>query len=474
MMAKLNSSFPDIELTKAPTRNVASRLQLFFDEWLIDEMNGVDLRLHNPIPREALFDLNRPWEGPASGVGLVTMKEDDGYHMWYVGFTEGDRRRTGYAVSEDGVHWERPNRGLIEYDGSKENNLVMEPTVGHNLCPFRDDNPRSLDADQYKAISKGVGRDDGRATQFGFTSPDLLHWKPLDENPILVAPGDEPFPHFDSPNVAFWDAEREHYVAYMRGFLPPGYRSIRRSVSLDFRTWSKPEFINMGDSPPEQLYTNACTPYFRAPHIYVMFPNRYVPERTPFEKAKRVGISETVFMASRDGVNWDRRFMETFIRPGPDFYQWHKHSTMVGTGLFPTGPTEMSLYYVEHHGHPSVRLRRATLRTDGFVSVSSNYGGGEFITKTFTFTGNELAINYATSVGGTLRMEIQDGDGVPIEGYEASQSQEIYGDEIEHVVTWQDSSNVGALERRQVRLRFVMSREVDLYSLQFRNAQQTD
>jgi hypothetical protein len=27
-----------------------------------------------------------------------------------------------YAVSEDGLHWEKPNLGLVEYNGSKENN----------------------------------------------------------------------------------------------------------------------------------------------------------------------------------------------------------------------------------------------------------------------------------------------------------------------------------------------------------------
>ena len=459
-------------LPAAALRDVRSRLQLFFDEWLIDEMSGVSLQLHHPQPREILLELNRPWEGHVSGVGLWVLKEDSGYRMWYVGFTEpekgGDGRRTGYAESEDGINWQRPDLGLIEFKGSKENNLVMDYSTGWNLSVFKDDNPDSVEAEAYKAIT--VGRQaEGRAAIDGHTSPDGLHWKGLAENPILIAP-DDGYGAFDSPNVAFWDAEREHYVAYMRGHLPPGFRTIRRSVSLDFRTWSKPEEIDMGDAPPEHLYTNACTPYFRAPHIYLMFPNHYVPERTPFEEAVRPGVAETVFMASRDGVRWSRTFMEAFLRPGPDFNSWYKHNTMVGTGLFPTGPAEMSLYYVENHGHPSVRLRRGSLRTDGFISVSSPYGGGEFVTNPLTFTGDELAINYATSVGGTLGVEIQDREGMPIEGFELSQCAEIYGDEIERVVTWQNGSNVGALAGQPVRLRFVMTREVDLYSLQFRQA----
>lgn len=37
-------------------------------------------------------------------------------------------------------------------------------------------------------------------------------------------------------------------------------RSIRRSVFGDFRTWTELEFIDMGDTPLEHLYTNASTP----------------------------------------------------------------------------------------------------------------------------------------------------------------------------------------------------------------------
>ena len=50
---------------------------------------------------------------------------DGEYRMWYIGADDERRRHTGlYAVSEDGFNWERPNLGLTEVHGSKENNLV--------------------------------------------------------------------------------------------------------------------------------------------------------------------------------------------------------------------------------------------------------------------------------------------------------------------------------------------------------------
>ena len=160
--------------------------------------------------------------------------------------------------------------------------------------------------------------------------------------------------------------------------------------------------------------------------------------------------------------------MEAFIRPGPDTSNWYKHNMMAGVGVHPTGPAEISLYYVENHGHPSVRIRRASLRTDGFVSVGSGYGGGELLTRPVTFTGNELVVNYATSVAGTLRLELQDREGRVVDGYGLADCDEIYGDEIGRVVKWRGGSDVGALAGQPVRVRFAMTKEVDVYSMQFR------
>lgn len=51
----------------------------------------------------------------------------DTLRMWYIAENnlDGPREyRTCYAESQDGVHWERPDLGLIEFDGSTANNLV--------------------------------------------------------------------------------------------------------------------------------------------------------------------------------------------------------------------------------------------------------------------------------------------------------------------------------------------------------------
>ena len=88
-------------------------------------------------------------------------------------------------------------------------------------------------------------------------------------------------------------------------------------------------------------------------------------------------------------------------------------------------------------------------------------------TRPFTFTGDSLLLNVATSAAGAVRVEIQDADGTPIPGFRAEDADPVVGDAIAWPVTWQGRADVGRLAGRPVRLRFVM-READLYALQFR------
>ena len=100
----------------ASPRDIGSRLELFVDEWLIDEMDGVALKMHKPVPREVVMEYDRPWEGPVSMPGGV-MVDDGKFKTWYAARSSGGASgqsqdsHTAYAESEDGIHWERPALG---------------------------------------------------------------------------------------------------------------------------------------------------------------------------------------------------------------------------------------------------------------------------------------------------------------------------------------------------------------------------
>jgi hypothetical protein len=111
-------------------------------------------------------------------------------------------------------------------------------------------------------------------------------------------------------------------------------------------------------------------------------------------------------------------------------------------------------------------LRRYTLRLDGFVSASAPYSGGELVTKPIRFSGAELRLNFATSIVGRVRVEIQEPDGRPIPGFSLAESDALFGDTLERAVTWRRSADVSRLAGRAVRLRFVL-KDADVYAFQF-------
>jgi hypothetical protein len=138
-------------------------------------------------------------------------------------------------------------------------------------------------------------------------------------------------------------------------------------------------------------------------------------------------------------------------------------------GILQTGPTELSLYGMEHWRLPSCNIRRYTLRTDGFVSAAAGYGGGELLTRPFIFAGEELELNYSTSAVGSVRVEVQDAHGRPRQGLSLGDCPQMFGDEVEGVVRWKGASDLSAQAGRPVRLRIVL-KDADLYAFRFRPA----
>ena len=148
-------------------------------------------------------------------------------------------------------------------------------------------------------------------------------------------------------------------------------------------------------------------------------------------------------------------------------------NNMIAWGLLltksslPGAPEEISLYSSEGYYQKDCRMRRHTLRLDGFVSVHADAGGGEMITRPLLFGGRELVINFATSAAGSVRVEVQDEAGSPIEGFLLDDCPEIYGDEVDRTVQWKQGSTLEEVGGKPVRLRFVM-KDADLYSIRFR------
>ena len=61
--------------------NIGSRLEPFVDDWLIDRLKGLELRLHSPVARDRAIVFDRPWGG--LGCYVTVFRDDDRCRMYY-------------------------------------------------------------------------------------------------------------------------------------------------------------------------------------------------------------------------------------------------------------------------------------------------------------------------------------------------------------------------------------------------------
>ncbi|MCC6234894.1 MAG: exo-alpha-sialidase [Verrucomicrobiales bacterium] len=477
----LRACLPLSDAGAAEVPSLGDRRELFVDRALLERLNGIELRLGSPQPAGSVFHFDRPWEGIVSG--YVTVLQDGARRLLYYrgrpSVSRGDasdeaREVSCVAESADGITWTRPNLGFHEVAGTRENNvfLVQPKSVTHNFCPFLDSRPGVPAAERFKAVG-GTGA----GGLFGYVSPDGLRWTPVSDQPLITQG------QFDSQNIVFWSEHEQAYLCYFRTW-EHDVRWVARATSPDFKTWSAPVSMDFGEAPPEHIYISQTQPYFRAPHLYLGIAARFQPGRRALSDDQvaaldlrdprnyeqlEADVSDAVLLSSRGGHRYDRTFLESFIRPGPDARNWVARANYPALGMLQTGATELSLYVVRHYGQPSIHLERFTLRLDGFASAHADFRGGELLTRPFTFQGSRLELNLATSAGGSARVELQDEHGAPLPGFTLADSPEIITDAVQHEVRWKTDADLGAWSGKPVRLRVAL-RDADLFSFRFHAA----
>ena len=179
---------------KAPV-DLGSRWELFVDQWLVDAKSGIEHRLNDPQRAEVVLVTDAAWEGPTSGYYSVA-QDGDVIRLYYRGYASGsdasENQVTCMAESRDGVHFTRPNLGIIEIDGSKDNNVIWQGIESHNMAPFHDTNPDCKPDERYKALGgiRAAGTNwQGEKVESGlyaFASPDGIHWHKMSAQPVMT------------------------------------------------------------------------------------------------------------------------------------------------------------------------------------------------------------------------------------------------------------------------------------------------
>ena len=421
-----------------------------------------------------------------------------------------------YAVSKDGVTWEKPELGLYEFRESTRNNIVPPSPDGMkfvrrpNLIKDYDEPDRNR---RYKMIY--MDQIDGRWGLSKGYSPDGISWE------MNVGPRSF-FQPLAAPNgVLFgWDPRHERYVLYQSsGAMIPADvdgRTVRsnpaimRSTSSDFVEWTdtRPAISRDKDAPPrwdfghigvlagvlytEDLYVGSIDTCFT--HSVEDVPSEQWVE--PYSQEHSVHKSEIVI--SRDGAEWSRVVPHwEFMRPGL-YDEWDDVLVSLTTPI--VYDDEILLYYTGRNvpcrsqsvKHPQrnrldevvngvqqngYAIGLAKMRLDGFVSIDGHDPGGTFTTVPMRADGDRLIVNVRApersfegdadteSPHGSFTVEVLDVDGRVVEGHSAADCDAFTGDELRYVVTWKGSPDLGRIGGGMFRLRFHLNNAA-LYSFQ--------
>jgi len=414
-------------------------------------------RVLGDVRKEAmnpLFVEDRPWEVRFDNLypNVLFDPQYQLYRCWYnpfiideatagtpldqrdvVPYRPGHEREMGvcYGTSTDGIRWAKPDLGLIEFDGSTRNNLVMRHVhgVGVTLDPH-DPDPRG----RYKAFMQG-----GVAT-----SPDGLHWSEMHPCPEIES-------RWDTHNNLFWDDRHDRYVGITR-LWDGRERIVGRTESGDFRHWTKAEAIMQ--SLPEEAE--------RQTYAMIVFPyaDMYLGLVMMFNTDDDTVDCELAW--SPDTLKWDRICPGAPVIPRGPEGRFDKGCIYAAAYPFEQDG-ELRLYYGGSDGpHTNWRatgLGLAYLRPDGFAGVQpcDRTRTGTLVTQPLECTGPQLRIS-ADAAGGAVRVAVLDTDDMKLENCTPVQANVTDG-----LVTWGDSDTLASLVGRRIRLQFEL-RSAVLYA----------
>lgn len=466
--------------------NIGSRREVFWDDTMIERKKSTtEFKLHHPVQRECVLTVEPACEKPCDGFYMCALQDDDVYRMYVV--INGN---IVYAQSQDGIRWEQPMLGITKLDGSKDNSLLFDLDKLHaagmkgefdGFRVFVDENPKCKRGERYKAVAN-IGKD-----LVLFVSSDGIHFK--QREPLKIKG------HFDSVNTVFYNKQTGTYQAFVRDFHAPSVpcdiwlRDIRFTESKELYPkdgWPVPKQLQYENMVDWQMYTNSILKYGRADHVYVGFPSRYVQRekwtgnydqlcgrKTREERLRdwndtryALAVSDTLFMTSRDGLNW-KRYGEAFLRPGPEHpANWVYGSVYLSNGLVETRSehkecnNELSFYCMENRWSENDhrQIYRYSIRMDGFVSQNAPAMEADLVTKPFVFTGSELYANLSTSAYGYMKFKLEDMNGNTIT------SCETFGDSTDRRIRFE--GDLAAFSGKPVVMTVHMC-DADLYSFRF-------
>jgi len=470
------SARPPGSVTIIPT--IGAEPQMFVDLERVEHLENVQQSYHSieKHPGNPVLRREKPWENETGTWGSVIFDaEEKVFKAWYGGTTgilhesEGQKVSANalcYAVSPDGIHWERPNIGRYEVMGTKENNVVLDPAYhdgrGHWESIVKDPmeaNP----AKRYKALGWSSYDWNGPLSGiYTMTSPDGTHWNTTAEPIVHFHPrqGTNDLGPIGDAQALMIDTRQHRYAALLRA-TP----DRKMSVSSDFVTWTAPQICMKAREGEDNntLYN----------HLGFVYGDQYLGFLSYFARDPLNPLVTVRLISSRDGENWDRPNPEKPLIPVGDIGEFDRFNIRL-TGAAPMRVgDQLYIYYrstanrhIPYKGKDNTTqgggLGLGFLRADGFASLNANYEGGKVVTRPFVTQGKELRVN-AKADFGKLQVEVIDQQDNPIAGFTRDECEPVHVDSCNATVRWKENATFGILHRRPIRLKFYLQ-NVRFYS----------
>ncbi|HUT23363.1 MAG TPA: hypothetical protein VM492_03360, partial [Sumerlaeia bacterium] len=500
----LGAALPPAELSGSLFR-VEDKAQLFVDRLLVRDSERVwfTQRAGRKHPKNPLIVADRPWEGWRVYVygSVVHDEQESVFKMYYIAVNDSPEKQehfrhaavTCYAVSKDGVRWEKPSVGPLPSKNGQPHNAVVESDVFSVMRDADDPDPQR----RYKAV--GFDRNPPRG-YYSYASSDGLHWN---REKIIAPDADVITAHYDPYRKLYVAFPKEH-SKHWRGH---GRRLFNTIASRDFDNWSKPALswtTDARDDLGSLARIERARPVLDRPDDLDLLRTEYYGIGAyPHESCtigfpwvltinnnarwgNHEGPQEIQLAVSRDLVNWERPFRTPVIEFGR-LGEWDaSYHTTVSSAL--RVGDEIWLYYGGAnytHGTPALYRENfedgtptgrktkytagiglAIWKLDRFVSVDAPSEGGALTTIPFVSTGKRLELNAVTGNGGEIVVELCDAAGKPLPDW--PKSDPFVGDDLRHTVAFQGNASVSSLAGKPVSLRFHL-KSASLYSFAFRS-----
>jgi hypothetical protein len=505
-------------------KETAAMTELFLDNEMLEVTPGVARRLH-PAKKHLLNPVVRcdRWCDGNNIQPYTTMydPQDKLFKMWArtgsdwkSAYLDGHAAYMLYFTSTDGVHWDKPDLGLMTIGGRRDHNIIftsdmVPPTPAQEkpgfVLPTQPVTPQGKKAFFWgvnkhphpqsaseRFVALAIVQDHRRGAHI-VTSPDGLRWS-CASAPFWQTPNDVSGKGDDCLMHLIYDQAKQKWVIYRR-IIPEFsermiaddsdqvrqpvdryYRSYAYAESEDLREWKNHHFIlsmDADDPADTELYQFGC---HKIGPSYVGYMSVFYlrdPQQIDIQLA-----------TSRDGVHFTRVCRgQPFIPAGDVGYYDCMAMACSQPEPIIVDDTVYIYYTAANYPHnvdtaasdPGVLTCGAALATfkrDRFASLETSTrdsGPCRVVTKPFTVRHSKLFLNAATWMQGSVLVEALTRDWQPIPGFTAQQARAIAGDALDHPARWNDNADVSKLLGKEIRLRFHMTR-ARIYAMTLDNA----